>query len=127
MSAMPARTAAVEPRRSWRPRLQVVRSPAPARSLVPYLLLCATILLGSLVAALIINTQMAVDAYAIHDSQRTLNRLLETETSLVQEVEQAGSPASLKRRAEELGMVPAERVDFIVLREGRILGGGEEG
>ena len=94
---------------------------------MPYLLVCATILLGSLVAALVINTHMAVDAYAIHDSQRELSRLLETETSLVQEVEQAGSPASLKRRAEELGMVPAERVDFIVLREGRILGGGEEG
>lgn len=126
MSAMPARTAAVEPRRSWRPRLQVVRSPAPARSLVPYLLVCATILLGSLVAALVINTQMAVDAYAIQDSQRTLNRLLETETSLVQDVEQAGSPAVLQRRAEELGMERAERVDFVSLREGRILGGSEE-
>jgi len=127
MSAMPARTAAVEPRRSWRPRLQVVRSPAPARSLVPYLALCATILLGSLVAALIINTHMAVDAYAIFESQNTLTQLVETEASLVQQVEEAGSPASLKQRAESLGMVPAERVDFIVLREGRILGGGEEG
>src|SRR5690606_28655557 len=29
MSAMTARTAVAEPRRSWRPRLQVVRSPAP--------------------------------------------------------------------------------------------------
>ena len=126
MSAMPARTAAAEPRRSWRPRLQVVRTPAPARSLVPYLLLCATILLGSLVAALVINTHMAVDAYAIQDSQRTLNRLLETETSLVQEVEEAGSPAVLQRRAEELGMERAERVDFISIREGAILGGSEE-
>lgn len=125
MSAMPARTAAVEPRRSWRPRLQVVRSPAPARSLVPYLLLCATILLGSLVAALLINTQMAVDAYEIFDSRTTLRQLEEAETALVQQVEQAGSPASLQRRAEELGMEPAERVDFISLREGTILGGGD--
>ncbi len=125
MSAMPARTAAVEPRRSWRPRLQVVRSPAPARSLVPYLLVCATILLGSLVAALLINTQMAVDAYAIHDATRALNRLEEAQTALVQDVEEAGSPASLQRRAEELGMEPAERVDFISLREGTILGGSE--
>lgn len=126
MSAMPARTATVEPRRSWRPRLQVVRSPAPARSLVPYLLLCATILLGSLVAALLINTHMAVGAYTIHESTGTLNQLLENETALVQQVEEAGSPAALQRRAEELGMEPAERVDFISLREGRILGEGEE-
>lgn len=125
MSAMPARTAAVEPRRSWRPRLQVVRSPNPGRSLAPYLLLCAAILLGSLVAALLINTQMAVNAYAIHDSQRALNRLLETETALVQQVEEAGSPAALQRRAEELGMERAERVEFISLRDAAILGGSE--
>lgn len=123
MSAMPARTAAVEPRRSWRPRLQVVRGPAQARSLAPYLVVCATILLGSLVAALLINTHMAVGAYAIHDSQRTLNRLDEAESSLVQRVEEAGAPGTLQRRAEELGMEPAERVDFISLSEGRILGG----
>jgi len=125
MSAITAR-AITEPRRSWRPRLQVVRSPAPARTLVPYLLLCATILLGSLVAALIINTQMAVDAYEIRDSQQTLARLVEAETALRQQVEEAGSPAALQQRAEELGMEPAERIEFISLREHAILGGGQE-
>lgn len=125
MSAMTAR-AVTEPRRSWRPRLQVVRSPAPARTLVPYLLLCATILLGSLVAALIINTQMAVDAYVIRDSQQTLTRLVEAETALRQQVEVAGSPAALQQQAEALGMEPAERVEFISLSERSIFGGGLE-
>lgn len=68
---------------------------------------------------------MAVNAYAIHDSQRALNRLLETETALVQQVEEAGSPAALQRRAEELGMERAERVEFISLRDAAILGGSE--
>lgn len=125
MSAMTAR-AVTEPRRSWRPRLQVVRSPAPARTLVPYLLLCATILLGSLVAALIINTQMAVDAYVIRDSQQALTRLVEAETALRQQVEVAGSPAALQQQAEALGMEPAERIEFISLSERSILGGGQE-
>ena len=93
---------------------------------MPYLLLCATILLGSLVAALIINTQMAVDAYVIRDSQQSLTRLVEAETALRQQVEEAGSPAALQRRAEELGMEPAERIEFISLRERSILGGGQE-
>lgn len=126
MSAMTARTAVAEPRRSWRPRLQVVRSPAPARTLVPYLVLCVGILLGSLVAALLINTQMAVGAYEIHESQRTLNRLVESETALRQQVEETGSPAALQRRAQDLGMLPAERIEYISLGEHAILGGVEE-
>lgn len=122
MSAMPARTATPEPRRSWRPRLQLVRNPAPARSLAPYLALCAAILLASLVGALLINTHMAVTAYEIHDSQRELIRLEEAGTSLVQQVEEAGSPAVLHRRAEELGMTPAESIAFISLRDSTVLG-----
>jgi hypothetical protein len=122
MSAMPARAPSTPPARAWRPRLHVVRNPAPARSLAPYLLLCAVILLGALVGALVLNTQMAVTAYEIHDSRRELNRLTESEASLRQEVEVAGSPAQLQRRATELGMVPAETVVFIDLAEGTILG-----
>lgn len=125
MSALPARTAVPEPQRSWRPRLRVVRNPAPARSLVPYLVLCATILLASLVGALVINTHMAVTAYEIHDSQRELNRIREAGTSLVQRVEEAGSPANLQREATRLGMEPAEGIGYISLAEGTILGGDE--
>lgn len=126
MSAMPTRTAVPEPQRSWRPRLRVVRNPAPARSLVPYLVLCATILLASLVGALVINTHMAVTAYEIHDSQRELNRIREAGTSLVQQVEEAGSPANLQREATRLGMEPAEGIGYISLADGAILGGNEE-
>lgn len=126
MSALPTRTAVPEPQRSWRPRLRIVRNPAPARSLVPYLVLCAAILLGSLVGALIINTHMAVTAYEIHDSQRELNRITEAGVSLVQQVEEAGSPAHLQRRAAELGMAPAEGIGYISLADGEIVGGSEE-
>ncbi|MEE6274052.1 hypothetical protein V2J56_11945 [Georgenia sp. MJ206] len=122
MSALPARAASTETWRTWQPRLRVVRNPAPARSLMPYFLLCAAILLGSLVGALLLNTQMAVGAYELHDSQRELNRLVETEASLRQQVEVAGSPATLQRSAEELGMVPADSIGFIRLADGSVLG-----
>lgn len=122
MSALPVRSAGTETWRAWQPRLRVVRNPAPARSLVPYLVLCAAILLGALVGALLLNTQMAVGAYELHESHRELNRLVETEASLRQQVEVAGSPAELQRTAESLGMVPAESIGFIRLADGTVLG-----
>lgn len=128
MSAAPARaTRATAPRLSWRPRLEVVPSPAPARSVVPFLLLCAGILAAALLGVLLLNTQMAATAYQIHDKQIALNRLDEGEASLRAQVEEAGSPAALQTRATELGMVPAEDIRFVLLSEGSILGAEAEG
>ncbi|UNX55973.1 hypothetical protein MF406_07050 [Georgenia sp. TF02-10] len=110
----------------WRPRLAVVPNPAPSRGVVPYLLLCAAVLAAALLGALLLNTQMAATAYEIHDQQVALNRLEEAEASLVAQVEEAGSPAALERRAEELGMVPAETVRHLRLADGTILGGEAE-
>lgn len=122
MSALPARQTLAEqrPASSTRPSLRVVPAPAPARSVVPYLLLCAVILLGSLVGALLLNTQMTVAAHEIHELQGTLSRERETESSLRQQAELAGSPSRLEERAEDLGMVPAEEIAFIDLEAGEI-------
>jgi hypothetical protein len=133
MSAAPARaprtstTSAPRQAPAWRPRLAVVTSPRPARSFVPYLLLCTAILTASLLGALLLNTHMAATAYEIHDQQVALTRLDEAEASLRAQVEEAGSPATLQRRATELGMVPAEHLRFIRIADGALLGGGEAG
>ncbi|MFH5822576.1 hypothetical protein [Georgenia sp. AZ-5] len=132
MSAAPARAprtaaaSAPRPAPSRRPRLAVVPSPAPARSVVPYLLLCAAVLAASLLGALLLNTHMAATAYEIHDKQVALGRLDEAEASLRAQVEEAGSPASLQQRADELGMVPAENLRFIRLSDGALLGPAPE-
>lgn len=118
-----ARGAAPAVRPARRPHLQVVPAPSPVRSVVPFLVLCATILAGALLAVLLLNTQMAATAYQLREEQLTLNRLNETEASLRAQVERAGSPAVLEERAEELGMVPAEDVRFVHLERGEILGG----
>lgn len=125
MSAMPAPAArpAPQPRRSWRPPLQVVHSPGRSRGVVAYLLLCAAVLVAALLAALLLNTQMAVTSYQIHDAQVDLNRLEEEEASLREQVERAGSPAQLREQADELGLVPAEDLTFIDLAGRQILGG----
>ncbi|TRW45063.1 hypothetical protein [Georgenia yuyongxinii] len=133
MSAAPARAprtfvpSAPRPTPAWRPRLSVVPSPRPARSLVPYLLLCAAILSAALLGALLLNTHMAAAAYEIHDQQVALSRLDEAEASLRAQVEEAGAPATLQRRAAELGMVPAQGLRFIRLADGALLGAGEAG
>lgn len=129
MSAATARAPRVSPARpatSWRPRLEVVPSPAPARSVVPYLLLCALVLAGALIGALVLNTHMASTAYVIHDQQVELNRLDEAAASLLAQVEEAGSPAALHRAADRLGMVPAEGMRFVELGSGRVLGAEED-
>jgi hypothetical protein len=100
----------------------VVPSPAPARSVVPFIVLCVGILAAALLGVLLLNTQMAATAYEIHDKQIALNRLDEGEASLRAQVEEAGSPAALQTRATELGMVPAEDIRFVLLSEGSILG-----
>ncbi|WP_127130857.1 hypothetical protein [Georgenia sp. SYP-B2076] len=125
MSAAPARAprgAVPRSAPSWRPRLSVVPSPTPARSLMGYLVLCVAALVAALLGALLLNTQMAATAYEIHDRQVELTRLDEAEASLRAQVEEAGSPAALQRQAEEQGMVPAEKLRFIQLSDGRLLG-----
>lgn len=130
MSAVPAHAPRTAPAprtagsraAAWRPRLSVVPSPRPSRSLVPFLALCALVLAAALLGALVLNTQMAATAYEIHDRQIELNRLDEAEASLRAQVEVAGSPATLQRTAEELGMVPAEGMRFIQLADGAIVG-----
>ena len=123
--SMPARAAS--PRASWRPRLQVVRSPELSRSIVPFLSLCATILVASLVAALLLNTAMAVSSYRVHDQQIRLSELRATEAELETRLESLGSPSTIRHQAESLGMVPAEATVFISVGSRSILGAAAAG
>lgn len=122
MSAVPGRLAAPAAARSWRPRLRIVRAPAPGRSRVGFILLCVSILVGSLLGVLMLNTAMATTAYEIHDQQVHLARLSETEQSLAQQVERLSSPVLLQQQAEELGMEPADGMRYITLADDAILG-----
>ncbi|GAB2992608.1 MAG TPA: hypothetical protein VKY71_13845 [Actinotalea caeni] len=124
MSAMPLRA----PRPSgnaglrWRPRLRLVRAPAPARSRLLFLLLCVGILGGAMLGALALNTAMATTAYVLRERQVELARLTESEQQLTATVEQLSSPAQLANQAQRLGMVPAEGLSYIDLETGTISG-----
>ncbi|MCL3860128.1 hypothetical protein [Actinotalea sp. K2] len=120
---VPASAPAAAPRLpEARPRLRVVRAPAPARTRAPFVMLCITVLAGSLLGALLLNTSMAqgeYDRYALqvrHAAATTEQQRIESEIALRK------SPAELAAAATALGMVQAEGNGYLRLSDGAVLG-----
>ena len=127
MSTLPRTAAAPLPRPRTRPRLEVVRAPEASRSAVPFLIFCVLVLIWALVAALMLNTAMAVASYSIHAGKSELAVLTEVGDQLFEESESLGSPSALQNRAAALGMVPAEATLYVSVASGSILGTAGEG
>ena len=104
------------------PRLRLVRAPAHTRTRVPFVLTCMAVLAGALLSALLLNTQMASNAYARYDLSNELGRLDQDAKDLVAELDQKSSPAELAKAAGELGMVPSEGTGWIRLSDGTVQG-----
>lgn len=117
-TAAPGQTAPLPARA---PHLRPVSPPSRSRSVLPFVLLCVAISIGSLVAVLMLNTTMAAQAY----EQRALHlrslELAEARAALLTALEAKGSPQSLAAQARELGMRPATAVGFIVIADGRVI------
>jgi hypothetical protein len=128
VSALPVRVprSRAPESRAWRPPLRIVRAPHPARSRLPFLLLCLTILGGSLLGALALNTSMATGAYQLRDRQAELAALTESEQQLAGELDSLSSPAQLARTASRLGMEPAAGLSYITLADGTVTGPATE-
>lgn len=122
MSALPVRVPRLRrpENQAWRPRLRIVRAPSPARSRLPFLLLCLTILGGALLGALALNTAMATGAYEIRDRQTELAALTESEQQLAGELDSLSSPGRLAQTATRLGMEPAAGLSYITLADGTV-------
>ena len=120
----PAPEPAPAPRRSRPsgPRLRVVRAPEPARSRVPFVLLCIAIFVGSLLGALVLNTSMAGAAYRKHEMQVELAGLARTEQSLRTSLDAQASPPQLAASARALGLVQAPPSAYLRLADGAVLG-----
>jgi hypothetical protein len=92
-------------------RLDAVRAPLQATSGVPFMVLCAFVLIGALLGALLLNTQMARGSYEMSTLQREAGLVAQD----VQEVraELRHAEATLGEQAEQLGMKPAEDVTML--------------
>ncbi|MBO3087455.1 hypothetical protein [Cellulomonas dongxiuzhuiae] len=114
---LPARPAVAPP-----PRLRVVGAPAQARSRVPFVLACMAVLGGALLAALLLNTQMASLAFERYELSNELGRLRQDRMDLVAQHDARSSPTQLAAEARSLGMVEANGTGWLRLADGSVQG-----
>jgi len=110
------------PRR--RNHLRAVTAPDQVRSMVPFAWLCVSIVLGSLAAVLLLNTTMASGAYERRDLKIEIAGLHQERATLVTQLESNSSPQFLAQAAADMGMVPAETLGFMSLKDSIVLESG---
>lgn len=120
-SGAPRRTPAT-PTAEPRPRLRVVRAPAPTRTRVPFVVTCIATLGAALLGALLLNTSMAQMEYERYDLATRLSQSAQAQTEMRGQLEQISSPQSLAQAAQALGMVPNDAGGYLRLSDGAVLG-----
>lgn len=109
------------------PRLRLVRPPAQVRTHVPFVVVCMAILAAALLAALLLNTQLAAGSYTTRALDVRLAELARTEQQLSAELDTNKSPATLAQRATDQGMVPAGSTAWLRLADGTVQGAAGAG
>lgn len=132
MSAAPARsmprvTQPTAPRvvRPPKPPLRVVAAPIQSRSLAPFVLLCAVILVASLLIALVLNIQMAKGSFEESSMGSQIARVDESNQALSEKIAELSSLETLAERAKELGMIEAPAPVYIGLENGTVIDTGK--
>jgi hypothetical protein len=108
-TSLPPRPAGARPRR---------RSPR-----TPFILLLVGLLGGALVSLLVISTTLAQGAFRVTSLQEQNANLAREQQTLTNEVAQAGNPAVIASKAEQLGMRPNPHLGFIDPKTGKIIVG----
>jgi len=108
-----------------RPPAPRTAGPRPrARSArMPFILLLVGLLGGALVSLLVISTTLAQGAFRITNLQEQNAGLVRQAQTLTNEIAQAGNPAVIAKKAEQLGMRPNPHLGFIDVRTGKIIVG----
>ncbi|WP_122820356.1 hypothetical protein [Varibaculum vaginae] len=107
-------------------RLQVVgetRTHNKRSPLLVKIFAAALTLLALIVSPLLINTQMAIISYQIHDDQVQLAQLQEDNQKLESQVQAKSSPEKVREAALADGYVPAGETGYVTLKTGKIEGG----
>lgn len=113
-------------RRAQQPsRLRVLAAPLSTGRRLPFVGLCAALLLASLVTVLVINIALSRGAYDVYLLEQQRTALTEREQQLSERLAIQSSPARLSDRARALGMIPNASPAFIRLSDGVVLGSPE--
>ena len=110
------------PRPGTRPVPRTAR-PRARTSRTPFILLLVGLLGGALVSLLVISTTLAQGAFRITSLQEQNANLAREQQTLTNEVAQAGNPAVIASKAEQLGMRPNPHLGFIDQKTGKIIVG----
>lgn len=94
------------------------RSPLMAKIVAAALLLVALI-----VSPMLINTQLAVISYQIHDDQVELAQVQEDNQRVQSQVNLKSSPEKVRKAALDAGYVPAGETGYVTLKTSKIEGG----
>lgn len=94
------------------------RSPLMAKIVAAALLLVALI-----VSPMLINTQLAIISYQIHDDQVQLAQLKEDNQRVRSQVNLQSSPEKVRKAALDAGYVPAGETGYVTLKTNKIEGG----
>lgn len=97
--------------------------PRARSSRTPFILLLVGLLGGALVSLLVISTTLAQGAFRITSLQEQNANLAREQQTLTNEVAQAGNPAVIAQKAEQLGMRPNPHLGFIDQKTGKIIVG----
>ena len=107
-------------------RLRVVGESSKVKkrsSLMVKIFAAALTLLTLIISPLLINTQLAVISYQIHDDQVQLSQLQEDNQKLQSQVDSQSSPEKVREAALDAGYVLAGETGYVTLKTGKIEGG----
>lgn len=102
-------------------RLDAVRAPLHAKSRVPFLVLCATLMIGSLVAVLVLNTTLARGSYEMSKLQSEVAQTAQDVQGLQEGL--SAAETNLDDKARSLGMIPAENPTMVSIETGKVVKG----
>lgn len=102
-------------------RLDAVRAPLHAKSRVPFLVLCATLMIGSLVAVLVLNTTLARGSYEMSKLQSEVAQTAQDVQGLQEDL--SAAETNLDDKARSLGMIPAENPTMVSIETGKVVKG----
>lgn len=94
------------------------RSPLMAKIVAAALLLVALI-----VSPMLINTQLAMISYQIHEDQVQLAQIKEDNQRVQSQVNLKSSPEKVRKAALDAGYVPAGETGYVTLKTSKIEGG----
>ena len=106
---------AVAPVSAVRPGLRLLpggRSSAPR---APFVVLVLFVLGAGLVGLLLLNTNLQQSSFELRDLQQETRLLRDRHAELTRQVAQSAAPEKLAGRAEDLGMIPAQERQYLVL------------